>query len=225
MTRTLKVKLIRKASGRRPVIIERDGDDDSPVKMPKRKAKPAKAEKPALSDKLVDMIGKLAAWHPKSNEDILEAANRLSQAAREEIDRDLEKKGSESGARLCRSLVGHVLGYHNGISVDYTLVLGCTVSAGTVTMDMLKVEPRNRLAGGYVNVCRTKTAFFPSAALLDRKTGNPTICDRKYTLDPPGGLETVTEALVNQESAIRKAWETINDTKPKKKKTDAQPET
>lgn len=225
MTRKLKVKLIRKASGRRPVIIERDGDDDdSPVKMPKPRRKPVKVEKPALSGKLVEMIGKLAAWHPKSNEDILEAANRLSQAAREEIDKDLEKKGAESGARLCRSLVGHVLGYHNGITTDYTLVLGCAVSAGTVTLDMLKVEPRNRLNGGYVNVCRTKTAFFSSAALLDRKTGNPTICDRKYTLDPPGGLETVTEALVNQESAIRKAWETINTPKTKKK-PDAQPET
>jgi len=223
MTRKLKVKLIRKASGRKSVIIEND-DDDSPVKMPKPRSNTAKVEKPALSGKLVDMIGKLTAWHPKSNEDILEAANRLSQAAREEIDKDLEKKGNDSGARLCRSLVGHVLGYHNGISMDYTLVLGCTVSAGTTTLDMLKVEPRNRLYGGYVNVCRTKTAFFSSSALLDRKTGNPTICDRKYTLDPPGGLETVTEALVNQESSIKKAWEIINPGKPKKK-PDAQPTT
>ena len=213
-TRKIKVQLIRKASRRKPVVIERD-DDDIPERQPKVRKKPPE-KKPEVSGALLDMLSKLATWTPKKNEDILEVANRLSQAAREEIDKDLERKGLESGARMCRSLVGHVLGYHNGITTSYLLVLGCTVSNGTVNLDLLSVEPRNRLSGTLVNVCNTKSMFLASNAGLDRNSGDPYICDRKYKLDPPGGLEFITEAMVNQESSLKKAWNIINSINPKK---------
>ena len=67
------------------------------------------------------MLGKLAKWTPKTNEDVLEAANRLAQAAREII----EKPSLRSPRDLLKfsdKIIGHVLSRKNGVSIDYDYV-------------------------------------------------------------------------------------------------------
>lgn len=88
----------------------------------------SKPEKSRVSPELLDMLAKLSTWEPKSDAAVLEAANRLAQAAREKIDYPKEEPGDvlENAMWACAKLVGRVLVRDNGVSQEYDYVTGVT---------------------------------------------------------------------------------------------------
>ena len=93
------------------------------------------------------MLGKLAKWTPKTNEDVLEAANRLAQAAREII----EKPSLRSPVDLLKvsdKILGRVLSRKNGVSIDYDYVYQIEFLANDrgIALGTIHMFRRNRIA-------------------------------------------------------------------------------
>lgn len=93
------------------------------------------------------MLGKLAKWTPKTNEDVLEAANRLAQAAREII----EKPSLRSPIDLLKvsdKILGRVLSRKNGVSIDYDYVYQIEFLANDrgIVLGTIHMFRRNRIA-------------------------------------------------------------------------------
>ena len=99
---------------------------------PKKKlvVKLKKTRKPqGVSPELVGMLRKLADWNPKSDAAVLEAANRLAQAAREKLTPDLFKEkaaDSRTALAICSKLKGHTLSRYNGIGEDHHYVVSAS---------------------------------------------------------------------------------------------------
>ena len=93
------------------------------------------------------MLGKLAKWTPKTNEDVLAAANRLAQAAREII----EKPSLGSPIDLLKvsdKILGRVLSRKNGVSIDYDYVYQIEFLANDrgIALGTIHMFRRNRIA-------------------------------------------------------------------------------
>ena len=69
--------------------------------------RPARKRKSTASPALTELLGKLAGWTPDSDEQVLEVANRLGQAAREELDRGKVRDSRKFSAKLANDLAMH----------------------------------------------------------------------------------------------------------------------
>ena len=138
----IKAYLKRKKPAGKPPVAPKD----KPKANPKVK-KPSPDKPREVSPLLTEMLQKLSGWTPHSNEGVLEAANRLAQAAREEIDRDTVKKAAIDTVEYAKNLQFHTLTYWNGVSSEHSLVTRVEYSKGnsTVSFHMIRVFSYNRI--------------------------------------------------------------------------------
>jgi hypothetical protein len=171
---------------------------DKPKPKKKLKINLRKTPKPSgASPELLNMLKKLADWNPKSNEAVLEVANRLAQAAREQITPDLFKKPDTPVAAAmekCKKLIGHTLTRFNGISDDHDYITDATVTQdNSIILHSVHMFKRNRV--GELAASMRMIYVHPGTILADRTkvTGkkNHTDCPIPgYTLDTPDAAVT-----------------------------------
>ena len=157
------------------------------LKIKIRRRKPA-PETTGASGELLDMLQKLSGWTPQSDEAVLEAANRLAQAAREKITPDMFKERAVSLDRAlatCRKLVGHTLSKFNGIGEDHDYVVEAEKDGSMLALSTVHMFKRNRIGEWAVS---SRTVYVdPGSVMSDRSIvkGRPgTPCRiAGYTLD------------------------------------------
>lgn len=175
------------------------------TKQPKKKLKIKIRKRPkatGTSPELLDMLRKLATWNPKSDEAVLEAANRLAQAAREKITPDLFKKPDTSVADafdICKPLIGHTITRFNGISDDHDYIFDIAITLDrTIMLRTLHMFRYNRI--GELAVSIRELHFSPCMIMADRskvisvkgRADNGPLPG--YTLDTPDAAATLKEA-------------------------------
>lgn len=166
------------------------------------KPKPTTRSSPGVSRELADMVRRMADWNPQSDAAVLEAANRLAQAAREKLTPDAETACGmhvSEAMTLCSKLKGHTITRFNGIGEDHDLVLGVSAGKGSACIELKTVHAfkRNRIAEWAVSV---RTVYVPVADVL---SGMPTVKSRRrsgkncpvpgYSLDTPGAAESIEQ--------------------------------
>lgn len=175
------------------------------TKQPKKKLKiriKKSSKATGTSPELLDMLRKLASWNPRSDEAVLEAANRLAQAAREKITPDLFKKPETSVADafdICKPLIGHTITRFNGISDDHDYIFDIAITLDrTIMLRTVHMFRYNRI--GELSVSIRELNFAPCTIMADRskvisvkeRVDNEPLPG--YTLDTPDAAETLKEA-------------------------------
>lgn len=157
------------------------------------KQEPAKQE-PAkqVSPLLTEMLQKLSGWTPQSNEVVLEVANRLSQAAKEEIDKATVKQARNDSVKYAEGLLFHTLSYWNGVSAEHSLVIGvdCHKDTKSVTFKMLRVFKYNRL--GPLALVYTEPEY-DIADIQPSRPGKKEVClqGRDWKINDPYAMDAI----------------------------------
>ncbi|MBR2305743.1 MAG: hypothetical protein IKA48_00780 [Fibrobacter sp.] len=175
------------------------------TKQPKKKLKIKIRKSPkatGTSLELLDMLRKLASWNPRSDEAVLEAANRLAQAAREKITPDLFKKPDTSVADAfdrSKTFIGHTLTRFNGISDDHYYIFDIAITLDrTIMLRTVHMFRYNRI--GELSVSIRELNFSPCMIMADRSKviSVKEHADKGplpgYTLDTPDAAATLKEA-------------------------------
>ena len=143
------------------------------------------AQKSSVSPILMEMLGKLATWKPKSNEQVMEVASRLLKAAQDEYDNDHTDMGLAKKA--CKMLVGHTLSKFNGISYDHDYVFDAMVEDKKLILHTLHVFRRNRVAE--YSVC-TRSLKISVSELVPEPVGASVVNRKKWQLIPGRDLDS-----------------------------------
>ena len=165
--------------------------------------RPARKRKSTASPALTELLVKLAGWTPDSDEQVLEVANRLGQAAREELDRGKVRDSRKFSAKMANDLVGKVLSTYNGIGTDYELVTGVEKDPGaenTVIFHLLYFTKFNRIGDwGMYRLNRSvhlgDIQFFPVKRTL-------VIAGREKKISGKEGREVIMFTISNLFGAI-----------------------
>lgn len=162
-----------------------------PVNKKEKKTYPGKPRE--VSPLLTEMLQKLSGWTPSTNEGVLEVANRLAQAAKEEIDKDTVKKAKTDTETFVDRLLYHTLTYWNGVSNEYSLVMGVEHDRGNcrVKISMLRVFNYNRI--GIPAVLYFEPEFAIGDIIPPRKGQRNEVCiqGRYYLIDGPQAMDTI----------------------------------
>jgi len=156
-----------------------------------------------VSPVLTDMLQKLSGWTPQSNEGVLEVANRLAQAAKEEIDKGIEKKAKVDTVEYAKGLLFHTLTYWNGVSSEHSLITGVEYSKGnsTVSFRMVRVFNYNRIgtpAMLYSSPTYSVTDIHPP--MTKQRQDEVCIQGKYYHIDMPKAMDAImTEVIRYQE--------------------------
>lgn len=210
----IKVSLKRRKPAGKPPVAPKD----KPKANPKpRKAYPGKPRE--VSPLLTDMLQKLAGWTPHSNNGVLEVANRLAQAAMEEIDKDTVKKAKTDTETFVDGLLYHTLTHWNGVSNEYSLVMGVEHDRGNcrVKISMLRVFNYNRIGGPAL------LYFEPEYAIGDiippRKGQRNELClqGRYYLIDGPQAMDTIKTEITRYRETLDWIFEAVYAGKLEKK--------
>ena len=165
--------------------------------------RPLRKRKSTASPALTELLGKLAGWTPDSDEQVLEVANRLGQAAREELDRRKVRDSRKFSAKMAGDLVGKVLSTYNGIGTDYELVTGVEKDPGaenTVIFHLLYFAKFNRIGDwGMYKLNRSvhlgDIQFFPVKRTL-------VIAGREKKISGREGREVIMATISNLFGAV-----------------------
>lgn len=161
-------------------------------RKPKASREPA-GKLPEVSPVLTDMLQKLAGWTPHSNTGVLEVANRLAQAAMVEIDKEAVKKAKTDTEKFVDGLLYHTLTYWNGVSNEYSLVMGVAHDRGNcrVRISMLRVFNYNRM--GVPAVLYFEPEYAIGDIIPQRKGQRNEVCiqGRYYLIDGPQAMDTI----------------------------------
>lgn len=176
-----------------------------PRKIAPDSPRPSGRRKPSASPVLTEMLGKLSAWTPDSDEQVLEVANRLGQAAREEIDRRTVRDSRKFSLKMANDLVGRVLSTYNGIGTDYEYVAAVERDPGaedTVIFRLLYFTRFNRVGDwGMYRLNRSvhleDIQFFPTKRTL-------VISGREKRISGKEGREVIAETISTLFGAIPK---------------------
>ena len=179
-------------------------------RKPRASREPA-GKLPEVSPVLTGMLQKLAGWTPHSNNGVLEVANRLAQAAMEEIDKDTVKKAKTDTETFVDGLLYHTLTHWNGVSNEYSLVMGVEHDRGNcrVKISMLRVFNYNRIGGPAV------LYFEPEYAIGDIIPPRPgqrnELClqGRYYLIDGPQAMDTIKTEITRYRETLDWIFEAV----------------
>lgn len=173
-------------------------DDKKP-----RQRKPRRPKSPSAgcSPELSAMLGTLSKWKPASDHSVLEAANRLAQAAREKIAPDLfkpDKARAREALAICEKLKGHTISKFNGIGEDHDYVTGAAQEGDCgVVLDTVHLFKRNRIGEWSVSVRRL---HIPAGTVLSGRLAVNAVSPRGnrcplhgYEMDTPGSASAFRE--------------------------------
>ena len=162
-----------------------------PANKKEKKTYPGKPRE--VSPLLTEMLQKLSGWTPSTNEGVLEVANRLAQAAKEEIDKDTVKKAKTDTETFVDGLIYHTLTYWNGVSNEYSLVMGVEHDRGNcrVKISMLRVFNYNRI--GIPAVLYFEPEYAIGDIIPPRKGQRNEVCiqGRYYLIDGPQAMDAI----------------------------------
>ena len=152
-----------------------------------------------VSPLLTGMLQKLSGWTPQSNEGVLEAANRLAQAAREEIDKDTVKEAAIDTVEYAKNLQFHTLTYWNGVSSEHSLVTRVEYSKGnsTVSFHMIRVFSYNRIgtpAMIYYAPTYSVTDIHPP--MPNQRKDEVNIQGKYYHIDVPQAMDAIMREAI-----------------------------
>ncbi len=149
------------------------------IRLRRKPAKPrelpgtpkASPKEPTRVDpELVSMLRKLSTWNPSSDNAVLEAANRLVQAAMEKVfpyGKDQKARPSlQDAVNACIPLKGHFLTKDNGVGVDHDYVLDVGQREGNVELSTVHIFRRNRIAEWAVSLRTIRVS--PEDVAVDR---------------------------------------------------------
>jgi len=143
---------------------------ESPTKSPPKSPPKIPVKTTSSADpELVSMLRKLADWEPSSDHAVLEAGNRLVQAAMEKLFPYGKVAGQAAlydAVAACMPLKGHFLTRDNGVGVDHDYVLDVGQREGNVELSTVHIFRRNRIAEWAVSLRTIRVA--PDEVAIDR---------------------------------------------------------
>ena len=179
-------------------------------RKPRASREPA-GKLPEVSPVLAEMLQKLSGWTPHSNEGVLEVANRLAQAAKEEIGKTAAKRTRTDVHKFVDGLKFHTLTYWNGVSNEYSLILNVEHDASNeqVKFDILRVFNYHRIGAP------SMVHLMPEYAIGDIVPPRPgqrnELClqGRYYLIDGPQAMDTIKSEITRYRETLDWIFEAV----------------